>query len=253
MSLILNATNITTLPEDIIIGGALFANDSNLVSLPDNLIIGGNLDIRNTKISKLPENLVVGGWIDMTNTEIHDKPESILIGGDIYHNMHLSYKSYVNYAIIDEDNPWKQKHTLHNGDYVPGKYLYVDNMLTHIKSEKKIGKYTYYIGKLDTDVIYDGEYYAHCRSFKEGIRALAFKHSHYRWVNQYKNIDIDQPVPFYDAITLYRIITGACRVGTEKFLETFCADKSEYTPREIIEITKGQYGNKIFKDYFMNK
>lgn len=140
---------------------------------------------------------------------------------------------------------------LQNGDYVPGKYLYADGILTHVKREKKIGEYTYYIGKIPgRDVIFDGKNYAHCSSVKEGINELAFKTAKDRGAEQYRSIEMDEAIKFDDAIAMYRIITGACKQGTQRFIDSLGELKDSYTVREIIEMTTDQYGGDAFRRFF---
>jgi hypothetical protein len=51
---------------------------------------------------------------------------------------------------------------------------------------------------------------------------------------------------------MYRIITGACAAGTQRFVDGLSKDeiKDNYTVSEIIEMTKGQYGHETFKNFF---
>ena len=182
----------------------------------------GSLDLSGTKIKSLPDNLIVGGSLYFRNTKI----ESI--------------------------NTLKI-HNLSNGEYMPDKYLYADNILIHVKRCRYVGKYTYYIGKIPNyNVIYDGENYAHCKNIKEGIRDLEFKAAKNRGSEQYKNLTIDSIVRIDDAITMYRVRTGACQQGTEKFINGLKELKDKYSIREIIELTKGQYNSHVFKEFFMN-
>ena len=179
---------------------------------------GGSLFLRGTGITALPEGLTVGGWLDLSGTGITNRDH---------------YKS------------------LKNGDYVEGKYLYCDNMLIHIKRKKKIGEYTYFSGKIkDINVIFDGENYAHCKNFKDGVCALEFKKAKNRGTDQYKAYTLDTVVNFEEAKTMYRVITGACKVGTENFVKNQRELKDTYTIRELIDITEGQYRSEVFKPFF---
>ena len=179
---------------------------------------GGWLDLSDTQITALPDNLTVGGWLDLRGTQITGSREC--------------------------------KH-LTNGDYVPGKYIYCDEILTHVKRAKQIDGYTYYIGKIKgRNVISDGALYAHCNSFKDGVLDLEFKKAADRGADQYNHLTLDSVVSKDDAITMYRIITGACKAGTEQFLSTIREFKDEYTVREIIDITKGQYGANRLQKFF---
>lgn len=50
--------------------------------------------------------------------------------------------------------------------------------------------------------------------------------------------------------TMYRVITGACRAGTDNFVNSLGKLKEKYSVREVIELTKGQYNAKIFERFF---
>ena len=125
-------------------------------------------------------------------------------------------------------------------------------MLTHIKRTKKIGDYTLYVGKIPgQNVLFDGANYAHCATVQEGINDLAFKSAADRGADQYRGIDRDKPMTLTEAATMYRIITGACAQGTQRFIDSQGdALKEAYTVNEIIELTKGQYGGDAFRRFF---
>ena len=182
---------------------------------------GGGLDLRGTQITALPEGLTVGGGLYLSGTQ------------------------------ITNPNHYKR---LKNGDFVAGKYLYCDDMLIHVKRMKKIGEYTFYIGKIKgMNAIFDGENYAHCKRFKDGVNDIEFKKAKDRGADQYKNFTMETVVTFEEAKTMYRIITGACKAGTENFINGLRDVKKKYTIREIIDITEGQYRAEIFKNFFMRK
>ena len=171
-----------------------------------------------TQITQLPDNLTVGAGLYLSGTQITNRDH---------------YKR------------------LQNGDMVEGKYIYCDNMLVHIKRKKRFGEYTYYVGKIKgVNVIFDGENYAHCASFKEGLNDLAFKKAKDRGADQYKDYTLDTVVTAEEAQTMYRIITGACKVGTENFVKSVQHVKKKYTVRELIDITEGQYRSEVFKKFF---
>ena len=49
---------------------------------------------------------------------------------------------------------------------------------------------------------------------------------------------------------MYRVITGACRQGTDAFVQSLGEKlKERYTIRECIELTVGQYGAKRFAEF----
>ena len=138
--------------------------------------------------------------------------------------------------------------------YVPKKYIYCDQILTHIKRDKKIGLYTFYLGKIKgKNVVSDGTYYAHCKNFKEGVLDIEFKKSKERGAEQYNSLTLESVLAFDEAVTAYRVITGACRAGTKQFLDGLKEKKDHYTIAEIIEKTRGQYGSTTFENFFKRK
>lgn len=197
--------------------GGLYLRDTEITALPDNLTVGGGLDLSGTKITALPDNLTVGGWLDLSGTGI--------------------------------TNPTVKR--LRHGEYVSGKYLYADGILTHIKKKKKIGKYTFFVGKIPSrHVIFDGKHYAHCRNFREGRKELLFKAAKDRGADQYRGISLDDSFTVEELKRMYRVITGACKAGTESFVNSLKDLKDKYTVREVIEMTDGQYGTKQFRAFF---
>ena len=140
---------------------------------------------------------------------------------------------------------------LRDGDYVDKKYIYCDGILTHIKGKRKVGEYTFYIGRIkNKNVVSNGEYYAHCKTLREGIQDIIFKTASDRGADQYKGLTLDSEVKTEDAISMYRIITGACKQGTQQFIDGLGELKESYTVREIIEMTAGHYGAERFKEFF---
>ena len=77
-----------------------------------------------------------------------------------------------------------------------------------------------------------------------------FKNAKDRGAEQYRNLTLDSELPAEEIITMYRIITGACKQGTESFVSSLGELKEKYTIREAIEITKGQYQSHVFEKFF---
>ena len=182
---------------------------------------GGSLFLRGTPITALPDGLTVGGWLDLNGTQI-------------------SYEER------------KKVKRLQQGDYVDGRYLYADEILTHVKRTKTVGAYTLYIGKIKgRNVVSDGKNYAHCDRFRDGIADLLFKAAEDRGADQYKGLSLDTEMTVQEMVTMYRIITGACRQGSQAFVDSLGDSlKDKYTIREAIEMTKGQYNAERFAEFF---
>ena len=88
-------TPISSLPDNLTVGGYLNLENTPITSLPDNLTVGGYLNLENTKITSLPDNLKVGGDLNLYNTPISSLPNNLKVGG----NLNLS------------NTPISQKHT----------------------------------------------------------------------------------------------------------------------------------------------
>ena len=145
----------------------------------------------------------------------------------------------------------RQYRRLEDGDYEEGRYLYADGILTHIKSKRAVRGYTFYVGKIKgKNVISDGTHYAHCATLREGVVDLLFKNAADRGADQYKGLKLDDTVSRDEAMAIYRIITGACKQGTQNFVDNLKETKDEYSIREMIELTKGQYGSDRFQEFF---
>ncbi len=189
-------------------------------------------------------------------------------------------------------------HKLKDGDYVAERYIYCDGILTHVRTVKKVDKYTVYVGKIPgrnvvsdgthyahcdklrdgiadlafktasdrgadqyrgmvyvgkipgRNVVSDGTHYAHCDKLRDGIADLAFKTASDRGADQYRGMSLDTELTVPEAVTMYRIITGACRQGSEQFVKSLGKLKDKYTIRECLEITKGQYNADKFAMFF---
>ena len=183
---------------------------------------GGSLYLRGTQITSLPDNLTVGGSLDLRNTQ------------------------------IDLSKDPKVRH-LRNGDYIPNRYLYADGILTHIRGCKRVGDYIIYIGKIKgRNVVSDGTLYAHCSKLSDGIADIAFKRAKSRGADQYKGVTLDSVVTLDEAVTMYRVITGACRQGSQAFVDNLGDKrKDKYTIRECIELTRGQFNAVRFAEFFV--
>lgn len=182
---------------------------------------GGWLDLRGTQITALPDNLTVGGWLDLSGTPITRAAT-------------------------------KKVKKLHDGDYADRRYIYADGILTHVRGCKKVGEYVIYIGKIKgRNVVSDGKMYAHCDKLSDGIQDIAYKRAKDRGAEQYKGLDLNTVMPIDDAVTMYRVITGACRQGSQAFVDGLGDKRKEhYSIREMIDLTKGQFGAEHFRKFF---
>ena len=179
-------------------------------------------------MTSLPEGLAVGGSLDLEGCT----------------------------GIVDKGAERRKARRLVDGEYVAGRYLYADGILTNVKRKKKIGNYDYFVGKIkNRNVVFDGTNYAHCKDFQSGVCDLEFKKARDRGADQYKHLTLESVIARDDAIVMYRVITGACQAGTEQFLESIgeLAKKDSYTVQEIIDLTRGNYGSGVFESFFKER
>ena len=262
-SLDLTGTAIRQLPDNLTVGGSLYLRDTAIQQLPDNLTVGGSLNLSGTAIQQLPDNLAVGGNLYLSGTAIQQLPDNLTVGGGLYlrdtaiqqlpDNLTVgTWLSIMDTAIRDTSMVKRLK----DGDHRPGEWIYADGILTHIKREKQVhtedGDFTFYIGKIpNCHVVYDGTFYAHAATLREGVQDILFKRAKDRGAEVYKQYSLNDRIDTKDAIVMYRIITGACRQGTQQFIDSLPDGlKESYTIREIMEMTKGQYGGETFREFF---
>ena len=204
------------------VGGSLYLG--GLTSIPEgfNPTVGGSLYL--SSLTSIPEgfNPTVGGSLDL--------------GSDLKCN----YKRLPSGYLLS----WQD-----------GKYLLADGIFTEVISHR--GN-VYHVRKIgQKEIIYlvtDGNgIWSHGETLKEAKNDLLFKINN-RTKDDYIGFKLADTLSFEDAITCYRVITGACSFGTKDFVANRLVKKQkEYTIAQMIEVTKGEYGNKTFSDFFKGK
>jgi len=237
-SLYLRGAQIKTLPDNLTVGGWLDLSGAQIKTLPDNLTVGGTLYLHGTQIETLPDNLTVGGSLDLSGTQIKTLPDNLTVGGFIFSSN------------LDTNKAKRLKHGV-----VTDKYVYADNILTHIKTIKKINDFTLYISPYKTAVARKGNTFAHGDSIREAIQDLTFKLAKRelakRDIEDYRSLSLESELTYEEAVMMYRVITGSCRYGVNQFIEENSIEEKNYTVGEILELTHGQYGHERLKDFFM--
>ena len=264
-SLLLKNTPITELPEGIKeVYGNLDISDTKVTKLNDNLVVYEHLKFANTLIKELPEGLIIGNMLNLLNTNLYD-----------YSNLHkVCSKIFVNkwkYEDIKDvlpkhtkDKLWEKSDKLivtFEPNY-KGAYLFKNENGKYIKADDIFGKIVeqrgnvYHINVYGTEeityLVTDGKgKWSHGETLKEAKADLIYKITN-RDKSDYENLSLDNELSFEEAITCYRVITGACSFGTKDFIKNRLGKnkKEVYTIKEIIDLTEGEYGNKVFKDFF---
>lgn len=65
-----------------------------------------------------------------------------------------------------------------------------------------------------------------------------------------KDKELEDELSFEDSVLAYRCVTGACSGGVEGFLKDHKEQKT-YTIKNIIDLTKHQFGNMEFENFFV--
>lgn len=181
----------------------------------------GYLDLRGTGITSLPENLTVGGYLDLDSG-------SKYIGANIN---------------LPDVYTWRNC-----------EYIKADGIFMKVLSRKGNVYRVFRIAKNEVKyLVTDGNgRWAHGDTLEDARKDLVYKISN-RDTSRYKELTPDSVLSFEDAVECYRVITGACAMGTKHFVENVLASKDRkdsYTIGEMIELTKGQYGSEKFADFF---
>ena len=272
------------LPLVMEFGYTLYLHNTNITELPEGLKeVYGNFDISFTKMSKLNDNLVVYRELNLSYTPIKELPKGLIIGYVLglcgtklrdYSNLHKVCSSFV----VTEDKYNEIKDTLvkhrkkiirynevhvtfepnYKGAYLfeneIGKFIYADKIFAKIVEQKgNVYHIDIYGDGEITYLITDGEgRWSHGDTLEEAKNDLVYKITD-RNKSDYENLSLDSELSFDDAIVCYRVITGACSFGTKDFIKNRLGKnrKDVYTIKEIITLTEGEYGNGVFKGFFV--
>ena len=183
----------------------------------------------------------MGGYLDLENTQITALPDNLTVGGSLYLQNTID-TSKVNRNINEESFfEWRNR-----------KYIKADGIFSKVISHKKNVFKIQRIGQTkESYLVTDGNgKFSHGDTIKEAKEDLIFKISN-RDKSDYKGLTLESKMSFEKAIECYRIITGACSFGTKDFVSNRLIKKEkEYTIAQMIEVTKGEYGNSTFRQFF---
>ena len=217
----------------------------SVTSIPDgfNPTVGGYLDLRS--VTSIPDgfNPTVGGSLDLRSVTSIPDGFNPTVGGS------LDLRSVSKYIGKDVTLP-----------YIPIRYLWrnkeyikVDGIFTRIISERgKVMRVQRIAHKEIEYLVTDGEgKWAHGATLKEAKDSLIYKIAD-RDKSKYNDWTKNTIVTHAEAIEAYRVITGACAMGTRHFCEVVLGNKKKdkYSIAEVIELTKGQYGSESFASFF---
>jgi hypothetical protein len=128
-----------------------------------------------------------------------------------------------------------------------------DGIYKRLKSSYDLRNATVYkVTEMDSEeesfIARRGDKYSHGYTVKEAVEDLKYKIAD-RDLSKYGDWTLETKRPAEEMIEAYRAITGACSAGTREFCERKSL-KDEYTVKEVIELTRNQFGNKDFEKFF---
>lgn len=137
-----------------------------------------------------------------------------------------------------------------NRDESLGKHVIADNILSKVVSAKggvfKVVNHGQYG---ESYLIKKNGLYAHGETLREAKESLKYKIAN-RDTSEYEDYTLDTTMTQEEAITMYMVITGACSYGTRAFVGRQDLTSEEFTVQDIIDLTKGQFGNGILTEFF---
>jgi len=130
----------------------------------------------------------------------------------------------------------------------------IDGITTILKSSKKVGGFTihkaeYYPKKEDCFVAERYGVYAHGKNIKDAVSDCNFKFIQ-------KNLNVDDLVKdIKERGTFtkqdYRLITGACNAGVDKFCEENNISSEKLAIKEVLRLTADSYGGDKIRELFI--
>lgn len=134
------------------------------------------------------------------------------------------------------------------------RYIKADGIFSVIDSHHENVYKVHKLGQQDRPfyIVTDGEgHWAHGEILAEAKADLIYKIND-RDTSAYDNLTVDDTLSYEEAIAAYRTITGACSLGTRDFIENRLPTphKDKYTIKEIIDLTRNEYGGKEFAKFF---
>ena len=220
-----NAPKLTT------IGGSCYIRSD--VNAPKLTTIGGSCDIRSDVKFNAPKLTTIGGSCDI-RSDVKFTASKKLKKNDANarsYCIQFTFNVFLKLGFVFADNILMKFISKRTKD---GMAIYKTQDLT----SEKIGY-----------CIEANGIYSHGDTIKQAKADLIYKISN-RDTSQYKDLTLDSVVTKTEAIKMYRVITGACEAGTKHFVSGLAKTKAKYKVSELIELTKGQYGNETFKNFF---
>jgi hypothetical protein len=134
-------------------------------------------------------------------------------------------------------------------------YVVADGVHRKLKSQKKLGEIEVFeceefLERESSYVVKRGDAFSHGETVEKAIEDLRYKISD-RDTSKYESWrgDLDREISLDEAISAYRVITGACEFGVKDFVRSIeVPDKLSI--REVFRLTDGRFGAEKFREFF---
>ena len=261
-NLYLECTSITELPKGLKeVYGTLDMRYTNVTTLNDNLVVYNTIILGYTQIEELTKGFIVGGLLNLCRIDLKDYSKLQEVCSEFIVTKEKYKEIEDTLAEHSKETVWDEVFVTFEPNY-KGAYLFKNEIGKYIKADGIFGKIVkqkgnvYHIqigsGEEITYLVTDGEgRWSHGETLDEAKADLIYKVSN-KNKDDYKDLTLDSELSFEGAIMCYRVITGACLFGTRNYIENRLGEnrKDKYTIKEIINLTNGEYGNKVFKEFF---
>ena len=240
-------TNITKIPDDCEFD-SLNISYTKITKLRDNLELDC-LIIHDTPLKNLPKNLIIFSFLGMGRNYFTTIPNDCLVTcvccSEGFNDERYRLNQF-NYYYLKDD-------FVHINHPSGREFLNVDGILSEvIEKNGNVYHVRNGVNGINGYVVTDGNnHWAHGYTLDSAKQDLRYKMS-FRDKSEYKYLTIESELPYDEAIACYRVITGACQFDTKSYLEHRLPkpNKEKYTIREMIELTKDEYGGKEFREFF---
>jgi hypothetical protein len=261
--------DITSLGDVVEIGGSVYVRQGATLDAPVLTSVGGYVDVRQGATLDAPVLTSIGGSVYVRQGATLDAPVLTSIGGYVYVRQGAtldapvltSIGGYVDVyegATLDAPVLTSVEHYRHEATFLGHDVKVFDGIGCVVMSEKtrddikimSCRKASFKDGELIGERMYvvsKGEHNAHGETIEEALSDLAFKSAD-RDIDTYRNMPADTVKTPHEWAVVYRVVTGACKYGTEQFMKSKGELKDTYTLAEIVAMTQGAYGSDRFRE-----
>jgi hypothetical protein len=229
------------------VGGAIDASGADTkAAFPQLTSVGGSIYASgaDTKAA-FPQLTSVGGYIYASGADTKAAfPQLTSVGGAIY-----AGGADTPNANTNDSTAGVKCRALLMSSFAAAGFSFADGVLARIVSQRGPVSRVIICGKTEVSyLVTDGEYFSHGNTLAEARDGLIYKIGS-RDTSEFKAWTLTDTVTKREAIRAYRMITGACEGGVRSWMEARQTPE-EITVKEIIERTRGAYGNDVFEEFF---